>query len=47
MPVIMIERKRKFFDSRSLKATLNGISFTFVSYLKTSDLHLVPEEFYL
>ena len=36
---------KKIFHSRSTKTLLNGISFTFLSYWKTSDLHLVLEDF--
>ena len=38
--------KNKIFHFRLRKTTLNDISFTFLSYWKTSDLHLILEDFY-
>ena len=37
---------KKIFHSRLPKTSLNGISFTFLCYSKTSDLHLVLEYFF-
>ena len=36
----------EIFHSRSPKMALNGISFTFLSYRKISDLYLIPEGVY-
>ena len=36
---------KKIFHSRSSKLALNGFFFTFLSYWKTSDLHLVLKDF--
>ena len=38
---------KKMFHSRSPKTTIQGISFTFLSYWITWDLYLILEDFYL
>ena len=41
----MVQRRRNIFTLDRLNWP-GATFFTFLSYLKTSDLHLVPEDFY-
>ena len=44
LPTVWVTKKD--FHSRLTQTTWNSISFTFLSYGKTSDLHLILDDFY-